>query len=807
MKKIGLISLIFALSLFSAIAQSTATKYYYCDGTINEIKISTTSLLVYFDKTKISHEDIMVLYNIQKEVLLNQQKRDSLFAFVVNVGNGNYEAAIATLKSKTYVVDVEPVIGENGRVLVSNRLYVQLKTLADTNILKSMAQQTMTKYDGALFVNNEYEFYLFGLSTNKTTYNTLELSEICGETGLFEEVEPGFIYSIWYNNPDRSNGIAPTDNYISNQWSITDLYGIWNEGLRGSGVKIALLDDGVDTSHYEFDSLSFTSVDGYYGYLTYPATIYGEHGTEMAGVIFSDHNNGDIAGIAPKANLLDISLFDTRFQDLYSNDILLDEYFLINVISSFFYALLDTADIILCPWDYVHYYEIEPSNSGVLRNAIEYVSLNGRNGKGSIIIFAAGNEDGETQSIKYPAYLYNDAIVVGASTYYHERYIGACYGSQLDIVAPGENIYTTKCNRGFNPSITQIGGTGIASAHVAGVVALMLSANPNLTRSQVDWILKHTTYKSPDYTFGTFANHPDGTWNEELGYGEINSARAIELSKYFSTTPNLVIKDTINDNGIELSPYMSIFNSPSIVAKDASNTNIVTTLEPGNSYKINVTVHNYSQSDIAVAPADVKLYYHTYMESFTGTDNLFWKSSFMYGSPLTPSGLTPVTIAGNGGSYTFVISLTLPEIYPVGAPGTKFYMGLAAIIDSDTSFIHNYSDSNIPFDLFVRENRLVAGKRYLHYQEPIGGIIGPIGPKSTISPNPTGGRAIVDVDIDEMPSDAMIVVSDMYGNIVMYDRMSSTSYRLNLEGKPSGSYYVCIVSGGGIMCMDKMVIN
>ena len=797
MKKISLFCFITFFLTFGVIAQNASDNYFFYKEKKVELRINKSLLLVYFNKEDVSYEELRNAFIIENEVVLNERKADSLYAFTINIGNENYEASVASLKNRPYVFDVEPVIEEKGNILVSNKLYVQLKNWSDTNVLKTMAAQTLSTYDGAVILDEEHGVFWYGISTSKESYDALEMSVIYAESGLFEAVDPGFIYPIQYRNHGRGKSTGPSDWELLDQWAVTDLYDIWDEGILGGGVKIALIDDGVDTLHQEFGSLTHVSADLSNGVLLTPGIIYGDHGTNMAGVIFADHDNYDIAGIAPEASLIDISLFNhnNSWSDLYEEDIVI--YFAM----SLFYAASNNADIILCPWDYIY-----SGSSAIYSYMVDYqmeqLCLNGRNGKGAVIIFASGDKDNENYDIRCPANSNDSIIVVGGADIYHEREYYSCYGSTLDIVAPGVGVLTTD---GHNYTLP-IDGSGIASAHVAGVVALMLSANPNLTRSQIDWILKHSTFKSPNYTFGTYSNHPDGTWNDEMGYGEIISAHAIEMAKYFSAIPSLVIKDTINDNGIEPSPYLPAYNSPSIVAKDASNTNIVTTLEPGNSYKINVTVHNYSQTDIAVAPADVKLYYHTYMESFTGTDNLLWKSSFMYGSPLTPSGSTPVTIAGNGGSYTFVIPLTLPEIYPVGAPGTKFYMGLAAIIDSDTSFIHNYSDSNIPFDLFVRENRLVAGKRYLHYQEPIGGIIGPIGPKSTISPNPTGGRAMIDVDIDEMPSDAMIVVSDMYGNIVMYDRMSSTSYRLNLEGKPSGSYYVCIVSSGGIMCMDKVII-
>ena len=92
-------------------AQNTLTGYYFHDGMRKEIPVKNQSLLVYFNKTLISLEQINSLYTIEKEVRLNARKADSLYAFVIGIGNNNYDATIANLKSRPYVYDVEPVVG------------------------------------------------------------------------------------------------------------------------------------------------------------------------------------------------------------------------------------------------------------------------------------------------------------------------------------------------------------------------------------------------------------------------------------------------------------------------------------------------------------------------------------------------------------------------------------------------------------------------------------------------------------------------------------------------------------------------
>ena len=800
MKKTLLLFTFVALCALCAHAQSTKTGYYFYDGARKEISVNTTALLVYFNKAQISLDEINRIYTVEKEMRMNEQKADSLYAFVISTGNNNYETFIADLKRLPYVFDVEPVIGERGSTLISNRFFVQLNSLSDTSILKNLAEQTMVTYDGVLWKDVEHDFYWYGLSTNKNAGDALQMSIVYGETGLFKGVAPNIVYTIHNNSQQRSNSPGPSDNLISNQWSITDLYDIWAEGIRGNGVKIALIDDGVDTNHYEFDSLSHTSIDIYSGLISMPSEIYGHHGTQMAGVIFSDHSNNDIAGIAPKASLFDISFFSTY----YGGGITLDEDFVSMFVTAVSYALSNSnVDIILCPWDYTEISESVEYQNYLMDNTLDYVLNNGRNGKGTIFVFSAGGK-GQSDSIVYPAYYDDRFIVVGATRDDHDLSYYSCYGSKLDIVAPGENILTTDSYPSYDYYfISNLSGVvGVASAHVAGVVALMLSANPDLTREQVDWILKHTAYKSPDYTFGNYANHPDGTWNVELGYGEINSARAVEMARDISLTPGLVVKDNGGDNGVEPTAYSTTFNSPSIVAKDATNTYEVDRVSYGSLYNVNVTLHNYGSSSVTIDPADVKLYYHTY-----STEQLTWPQSFPYGTYLTPSSTTPVTIAGNGGSQTFVITLDLRNIFPANQTGT-WYITFAAVIGDDPNEIHDYNGYNIPFDMFVEGNRLVAGKTYINYEEPHVIIDPELPPHPGINatPNPTDGHTTIGIDIDELPQNAMLVITDMYGNVVVREMLRGTSQEVDLSERPAGNYYVFVNAGDKMIGMNKIVV-
>ena len=193
-------------------------------------------------------------------------------------------------------------------------------------------------------------------------------------------------------------------------------------------------------------------------------------------------------------------------------------------------------------------------------NAITNALTKGRNGKGCVVVFATGNSNNEVQ---YPANSNPDIIAVGAMSPCGERknpsscdteQWGSCYGKELDVMAPGVLIATTDLqgDNGYNPKVfihREAGGTkltsdfsdkdytncfnGTSSAcpHVAGVAALILSVNPNLTAKQVSDIIEKTAQKVGGYNYQNDPNHPNGTWNYEMGYGLVDAYEAVKTAK------------------------------------------------------------------------------------------------------------------------------------------------------------------------------------------------------------------------------------------------------------------------------------
>ena len=170
-------------------------------------------------------------------------------------------------------------------------------------------------------------------------------------------------------------------------------------------------------------------------------------------------------------------------------------------------------------------------------NAIIYAQNEGRGGKGCVVVCSSGNTLG---LLVYPANSeVSDVLAVGAIDRMGKRAVwnplqSSGYGRELDIVAPGSNIWTTTWTGGYGSE----SGTSFSAPQVSAVAALMLSVNPSLTQKQVVDIIEQTAQKVNRNTPYTYASHPDrpnGEWNEEMGYGLVDAYAAINLARI--TTP------------------------------------------------------------------------------------------------------------------------------------------------------------------------------------------------------------------------------------------------------------------------------
>lgn len=417
--------------------------------------------------------------------------------------------------------------------------YVQLKEQKDSSLLFTLADRNGIFVTGS----NRYMPLWFTLSCEKqSNLNALEAANLFYETGLFENTEPAFIYENLLLSADPLFGIQwglKNTGQNSSQYAGIDIKAedAWTMTKGASSIKVAIFDQGFEMTHPDLkNNVSGTGFNAATGRT--PSQVLGSHATACAGVVGAVQNNNlGISGVAPGCRLMSISI------NMLSSDPPQSFADGIN------WAWKNGADVINNSWGGMN-------PSGIIDNAITNALTNGRSGKGTVVVFATGNANG---SVFYPANSNPKIIAVGAISFCGERKSsvscdrkawGSNYGPEVDVVAPGVSIATTDRvgTAGFisGDYYTAFGGTSAACPYVAGVAALVLSANSALKVQEVNDIIERATQKvRPDiYNYEFKSERPNGGWNEETGYGLVDAAQAIRLANpigSFSCFPPEVI--------------------------------------------------------------------------------------------------------------------------------------------------------------------------------------------------------------------------------------------------------------------------
>jgi len=336
-----------------------------------------------------------------------------------------------------------------------------------------------------------------------------------------------------------------------NEWSTKEISvdKVAELGIRGAGVKVAVLDSGIALNTPGIN----TKLVAYKDFLPSQPPLP-DHGTQTAGVISSEYDMATgLRGVAP-----DVQLMVARVCFLSSCDTVAAR-------KALAWAVEGGAQVISMSFG-------GPADS--MMNAAISIAVS----KGVVVVSAAGNNGCQTNaswgmnrfcrqgviSEQYSAsYTIPGLISAGATDQTKGRASFSSWGPNLDLMAPGVNNVT------YDPigPTNGFGGTSASTPLIAGVAALVLSINPNLTPPEVQAILQSTTTpalaKKPKVWDSCSRSDVTNTWscNNEVdnefpqeyftGAGIVNALEAVRLTQQI-TSGNVLTRPVLSRVGSEV---------------------------------------------------------------------------------------------------------------------------------------------------------------------------------------------------------------------------------------------------------------
>ena len=585
MKK--LLFLLFTL-LFTAVLAADSL-YYYVEG--RKVLLTEDFSSYSFIRTSVTKANFVLPQGVK---VLKKHNNVS----IIETGDA---AAKATLAKNGALFPA--YIKEGAKVHVSGLLFVKIPGRPDAeNAAKWCKKNGMTFVKQYKYVP---EWYLVSVEGNPVK----KAAELV-ESKVADAAEPSFFIPLqkrtykpndplfknqWHLNNDSSN-TAVTGNdhaHVAEAWEVMKAFrGI----LGGKGVKLAIIDDGFDLDHEDFTG-RFTNGwdfagdddDPTYEHKTYWGEDYSDmHGTCCAGVAGAATDNGTgVSGACPDCTLIPIRMD----MEGYSLDT--------PAIESFEWAAEHGADIISNSWG--------PTDNGgavdmntTLKNLVANLTTTGRNGKGIIILFAAGNgEESIDASNTKDGFANNpNVFAIGATNAKGNRAYYSDYGKSLDFMAPScdysnngygdliDGIWTidNTGSDGYNTGTSSqgdskgnytndFGGTSSACPLAAGITGLLLSANPALTRDEVYQIYVETSDKVGGVSYSN-------GFNEKYGYGRINACEAVK--KAFEMAGKDVTQVTCGGSVVNPDPVEEPDDEPDTDLPDDDTTDTGDTETPDN---------------------------------------------------------------------------------------------------------------------------------------------------------------------------------------------------------------------------------
>lgn len=328
---------------------------------------------------------------------------------------------------------------------------------------------------------------------------------------------PGTSIQGLLNNPhvksvELDGTVYAVDVELENAWGVKRIGSgtVHDGGNKGTGVKIGIIDSGVDYFHQDLDGVyaggeDFVENDGN------PMDVYG-HGTHVAGTACAEDNGLGVVGVAPECKLYSLRVLNDSGSGSWS------------------------ATVAAMDWAVTHGLQVVNLSLGSSQNpgGIVKAAFDNAEAAGLVIVAAGGNSGnppGNGNNVIYPA-KYASVIAVAATDKDNTRPSWSSTGEEIELAAPGVSVLST-WNDGDSPHNPQPvildgdwykegSGTSMASPHVAGTAALVIAAG--ITDSNGNGRINDEIRNTLNATAEDLGATGKDAW---YGYGLVNAAAAV----------------------------------------------------------------------------------------------------------------------------------------------------------------------------------------------------------------------------------------------------------------------------------------
>ena len=520
-------------------SDSNTTFWYYVDTEKVYLPLSTDAVTIIYDENLTDFERDIVTNDINDLASVAELKDlGKPEQVIVELKSGLSETELLTilngLRAKPGVRIANPVFTlPDAQLTITDQFIARFKPNVQIKVVEAFNQANNVEIVKATRLPKTYILSVGAGS------NTIDMANLYHESDITIYATPDFVRSL-----DKQ--FVPNDTLFPGQWGMEntgtnppdgvgtadadiDASTAWDVALGDPGTVIAIIDEGVELNHEDLNDKIVSQYSAIPGDSNAnPNNTWDAHGTNCAGIATVETNNSQgVAGVCPNCSLMPVQI-------AYSSSdggswITVDSW----IADAIIWSVDNGADVLSNSWG-------GGSPSSFINDAITYAITNGRDGLGSVVLFAVGNSNSE--GIIYPA-SNDNTIAVGASSPCDERknpsscdgegWWGSNYGSDLDVVAPGVEWWTTDMmgTAGYSNGnyFNHMNGTSSATPAVAGLAGLIISHRPCLNEAQVQEIIE----QGADDQVGLPGEDTPG-WDQYMGWGRINAYQALLLANNYS---------------------------------------------------------------------------------------------------------------------------------------------------------------------------------------------------------------------------------------------------------------------------------